>query len=357
MNSRPARDPRPTSASRHAADAGFTLVEVVISASLLIAMLYAVSTLSLSGAQAADLSRRLTRASEVTQEIVDDMRLELTSSVRLFGNDTEGIECMQRFDISGGPPPLGSLRLPTIDSGGSVRADTPGDEITGNVLIFAKLAWTDRFVCTSSAEYLVDVTRWVGYYLTPEAGGPMEGRPTGLNLVRVLSEPLIDAAGIDSITDSTDQAEFLLHLLNATPDAQGVRHAPCEIVWQRGALPSTVGTFRQIDPTNGSLSFTPILATGRADPFAVERAEPDLTGILYYRHHSVATNYSQPSYGVGAFAVMDSAGDGFPHGFEVQIAGPSSARQVLLHLVVTSTNGTGHLAWSNVQVLVDARDI
>jgi hypothetical protein len=36
---------------------------------------------------------------------------------------------------------------------------------------------------------------------------------------------------------------------------------------------------------------------------------------------------------------------GFPHGFEVQVTGPSSARQVLLHLVVASTNRSGHTAW------------
>jgi len=335
--------------------AGFSLVEVVTASFLLIAMLYAVTALSLSGTQASDLSHRLTRVSEVTQEIVDDMRLELVSSVRLFSNDAEGLACQAAFDIDGAPVPLGDQRLPTFLTNGTVRADTAGNEITGNILFFAKLAWSDRFVCTSTNEYIVDVLRWVGYYLTPEAGGPRSDRSTGLNLVRIISEPLVDAAGIEEITDPDDQAEVLLHLLEATPDANGAVHAACELVWRRGGLPSATGTFRQIEPGTGFLSDTPL--AGRADPFEVERAVQDTEGLLYYRHHSVATNFARQSYGVGAFGITSQTGAGFPHGFEVQIAGPSSARQVLLHLVVVSTNSTGHVAWSNCQIVVDTRDI
>lgn len=338
--------------------AGFSLLEVVIASSLLIGMLYAVTALSLSGTEAADLARRMTRASEVTKSIVDDMRLELVSSVRVFGNDAEGLANMGVFDISTAPSPLPENRLPTINTSGNVRADTTGNEITGNLLFFAKLAWSDRYVCASTNEYVVDVVRWVGYYLTPESGGPTAGTGLGLNLVRVESEPLVDATGIDRITDATDQAEVLLHLVNGTPDASGNSHARCQIVWQRGEMPAVLGTIRQIGPSSGVLSDTPIVGTGRADPFQIELKTTDpVTGMLYYRHHSVATNFAQPSFGVSQFAIQSSAGSGFPHGFETQIAGPSSARQVLLHLVVASTNRRGHTAWSNVQMVVDARDM
>jgi hypothetical protein len=43
-------------------------------------LVMAVSTLAVSGGQAQDYARRLTRATEITQDIVDQMRLEMVSS-------------------------------------------------------------------------------------------------------------------------------------------------------------------------------------------------------------------------------------------------------------------------------------
>lgn len=342
--------------SRHGArTAGFSLIEVVIASVLLSLMILAVSTLSISGADAQEFARRLNRATEVTQDIVDQMRLELVSCVRAFGNDAEGNGNVAMIDLAGAPAPLSGLRLPTVSPNDSLRADTAGAEITGNSLLFSKLAWSDRFVCTSTNEYLVDVSRWVYYYLTPEDGGPVAGSSSGLNLVRVVSEPLVDAASIDRITDPADQAEVLLHLLEQTPDVNGNVHDRCEVVWRRGGDPATVGTFRQIDDSDGSLSDTPI--GSRPSPWNVLRNGEPVVGRLAYRHHSVATNYSLPAYGVGKYGLTSFSGAGFPHGFEIQVVGPSSARQVLLHMVIVSTNHRGQVAFSNMQVVVDTRDL
>ena len=68
------------------------------------------------------------------------------------------------------------------------------------------------------------------------------------------------------------------------------------------------------------------------------------------------TNYAPANFGVGAFSVLDNSGDGYPHGFEVQIIGPSSGRQVLLHLIVVS-NLPGLLAGSNQKLIISTRDI
>lgn len=337
--------------------AGFTLVEMIIASVLLSMMIFAVSTLSLSGAQAQEYARRLTRATEITQEIVDEMRLEMVSCVRVFGNDSEGSGNLARIDLDGAPTPLGNLRLPALDANGMIQKDTAGDEITGNSLFFTKLAWSDRFVCTSGNEYMVDVYRWLYYYQTPEEGGPEPTNSIGLNLVRFISEPLVDGSAIDGITNAVDQAEVLMHLHDATPDALGNTHAPCQVVWLRGASPSVVGTFREINPADGSLSDDPLSVSGRPDPWKVLRSTDQLTGLLSYRHHSVASNYAPNNFGVAHYGLRSNVGAGFPHGFEVQITGPSSARQVLLHLVVASTNRSGHTAMANVQVVVDARDL
>ena len=335
--------------------AGFSLIELVIASSLLGLMIFAVSTLAVSGGEAQEYARRLNRATEITQDLVDQMRLELVSCVRVFGNDAEGNANLGVLDLDGLPAPMASRRLPTVSPNQTLRRDTSGAEITGNSLFFTRLAWSDRFVGGSGREYLVDVYRWVYYYLTPEEGGPQPDSAIGLNLVRVLSEPLVDAAGIDRITDLSDKGEVLEHLLNGTPDATGVSHVPCQMVWVRGGLPGTLGTLRQINSADGTLSDEPI--DGRADPFVILRSTAEADQLLTYRHHSVATNYARSAFGVARYGLADNANGGFPHGFEVQVVGPSSARQVMLHLVVASTNRRGQSAWGDVQVSVDARDL
>lgn len=336
---------------------GFTLVEMILASTLLCMMVFAVATLSLSGAQAQEYARRLTRATEITQDLIDQMRLELVSSVLLFGNDTTGQHSLALFDLAGAPTPSAGRRLPTVDAAGSIQRDTVSDQITGNSLFFTKLAWSDRFVCTSGREYLVDVYRWLYYYLTPEEGGPVAGSSIGLNLVRVISEPIVDGAEIDGITSATDRAEVLRHLRAATPDSSGVTHTSCEVVWSLGTDPNVVGSLREINPADGTLSNTPLAATGRPNPWKIERSQQTVLGLLSYRHHSVATNYSPATLGVSRYGYRTDTGGGFPHGFEVQIVGPSSARQVLLNLLVASTNRSGSTAYGHVQVVVDARDL
>jgi type II secretory pathway pseudopilin PulG len=339
---------------RSASQQGFTLLEAIIAGSLLAMMVMAVSTMAVSGSDAQEYARRLTRTTEVNQDLMDQIRLEMVSCVRMFGQGAEGVANITRLDLAGAPTPIAGARLPAVSANESPRKDTAGAEITGNTLFFTKLAWSDRFVCTSGNDYMVDVFRWVLYYLTPEDGGPQPGRPIGLNLVRVLSEPMADAAAIDRITDIDDQEEVLLHLRSATPDALGQTHTPVEMVWRRGALPLAAGTLRQINSTSGALSNTPI--EGRADPFVIERAGP-AEGLLSYRHHSVATNYARDACGVSRYAIKTNTGAGFPHGFEIQVVGPSSARQIVLHFTLASTIRRGQLAWSDLQVTVDARDL
>lgn len=334
---------------------GFTLVEVIVASVLLTMMILAVSTLSLSGVESQEYAGRLNRTTELTQDLIDRMRLELVSSVRTFGDDAEGAANLAVLDLASTPTVLPGSRLPHISATGQIQEDTAGSQITGNQLFFAKLAWSDRFTCTSGADYLVDVYRWVYYYLSGVDGGPSAGRPVGLDLVCVTSEPLIDAAGIDRITDPTDLEEVLEHFYSSSPDANGVVHPKAEVVWVRGGDPAVAGTLRQIDDSDWSLSDTPL--SGRPNPWRVLRNADDFRGLLSYRHHSVATNFALPAFGVGKYGYESTSGGGFPHGFEIQIVGPSAGRQILLHLVVASTYRRGRAAWADLGVVVDGREL
>lgn len=339
---------------------GFSLVEVVVVGTILVVLIFAISALSLSGADAQEYARRLARATEIGQDVLDDMRLELMSAGRIFGDDAEGAANLAVFDLESLPVPLPGSRLPQLDAIGEIRRDTVGDEITGNSLFFARLAWSDRFACTSGRQYIVDVHRWVYYYLAATDGGPQPDRAGGLNLLRVVSEPLADAGSVDRIANATDRAEVLLHLVRATPDVDGVVHAPVEVVWARGGDPGVPGVLRQIQATDGNLSIDPIPGSERPVPWRVLRRHATGHGILAHRGHSVATNFSPAGFGIGRFGILAGPAPGvpgFPHGFEVQVVGPSSARQVLLHLVLVSTNRRGRTAWSDLQTVVDTRDM
>lgn len=333
---------------------GFTLVEMVVTAALLGMLVYAVSTLAVSGGEAQEYARRLNRATEISHDLIDQVRTEMVSCVRVFGNDTEGTENLALLDLGGAPAPLAGLRLPVLSPTAIIQPDTPTLEITGNSLFFARLAWSDRFECASGREYLVDVYRWIYYYLTPEDGGPGPGSPIGLNVVRIESEPLVDAVAIDRITDPADQEEVLEHLRDGTPGADGVAHARCEVVWRRGGLPSLTGTLRMIE-NDGTLGNTP--SGGRPSTWTILRSANEVPGLLSYRHHSVATNFARSNWGVGRYSVIDPGGGGFPHGFEVQVVGPATARQTLLHVVIASTSRRSQWAWSDVQVVIDSKDL
>lgn len=334
---------------------GLSLVELLVTTVLLGIMVFGVGRLIVSGSDAQEYAKRLNRVTEVNQDVLDQVRLELVSSVRLFGSSSGDQDYLDLLDLSGAPARFANCRMPVIRTTGGIGKDVAGAEYTGNMLLFARLAWTDRFRTTSGAEFMTDVYRLVHYYLAAEDGGPAPGSSVGLNLVRFLSEPLIDGGQIDRITSDTDREELLVHLATATPDLLGATRAPAEVVWNRGGLATAVGTLRQIDADTGVLSDTPL--SPRTSPWAILPAQDGVEDLLAIRHHSVATVYAPSSLGVGRFGLVDTTAPGFPHGFEVQIVGPTAARQVLLHLVIASSQRRGQLAWSDQQCVVDARDL
>lgn len=333
---------------------GFTLVELVISATVLVMLMYMVSTLAESGNDAHKYGERITRVTEITQSIVDDMRRELTSSVRLFPDDADGNGYVGLLDSSGFPTRLASS-LPALDSSGIFEQETSTAAKTGNQLAFARHAWRTEFTTTAGRSFRIDVYRLVDYYLAAEGAGPQPGSAIGLNLVKWVSEPLADGYQIDGIADATDRAEVCMHLLNATPDDDGVVHPAVEVVWLRNDPPLQVGTLRQIQ-TAGTLNTSPPASRGVSWTILPD-VKMSSQGLLFYRHHSVVTNYAPSTYGIGRFSVVDNTGDGFPHGFEVQMIGPASARQVLLRLLVVSTNNHGHHAHAVLQTIADCRDL
>lgn len=334
---------------------GFSLVEVVIVMTILSALVALVSGLVISSSEASEYSDSMNRANEVNQDILNDVANELVSSVGVLQNDTLGNAYFGMLDLSAAAPSLASTRLPVIDVDGVIEKEAATGAKSGNALFFARHAWTTEFACASSNTYRIDVYRFVGYYLAKAGDGPHSGSSLGLNLCKYVSEPLADADQIDAITDATDQAEILRHLRTGSVDIFGREHDEASLVLNRGDDPTLSGTIRQIT-SSGVLSSTP--TEGRASPWVIER---DLgrssDGMLFFRHFSVATNFSPAGLGVARFSAPDSSGDGFPHGFEVQLVGPSSIREVMLHSTVVSTRRGQLPAYSDLRRIVFLQDI
>jgi type II secretory pathway pseudopilin PulG len=340
---------------------GYTLLEVLISSVILVSMVLVVTSLSQSGSDAERYAARLTRATELGQEVVDDIRRGLASSVRVFHNDAVGTAYFNILETAAAAPPLASTRLPLLRPTGIFEREPVGTPFTGNALVFARHAWTDRYTTASLRVFSLDVYRVHAYYLRTDGTGLVAGSTVGLNFTRFVSEPLVDGKQIDAIAVAADRQD-VLRLLDAgrttfDTTVQPVPvHPHTEVAWRLGDPPATVGTLRQIDTGAWSLVNNPLPprnATWRLQRDAARSND----GMLFYRHHSVATNWSPVAYGVAQFGRIDATGQGFPHGFELQLIGPAAARQLLIRLTVVSTNRAGHRAYARSEVIQDCRDL
>jgi prepilin-type N-terminal cleavage/methylation domain-containing protein len=333
---------------------GFTLIEVMVTLVILVAVVVIVSSLAVESARSHSYADRAGRATEMNQEILDQFRLDLLSSVRLFENNDLGNAYLAMIDNSG--KPCISRCLPTLDADGSFRKEATSGELTGNSMLFARHAWTDEVQVSSGKKYRTDIYRILYYYLATEGNGPTPGSSIGLNLCRWVSEPLIDGNQIDDIADPVDREEVLDHLLNMTPDVLGdVRRSRAEVVWYLAADPTVRGTFRQVE-AGGLLNDR--AGSSRGGKWKI-LSDPiwSTDGLLHHRHFSVSTNHALKSIGVSRYSVMDNTDSGFPHGFEVQCIGPSSARQVLIQLCLTSTRRAYLPASSTLRSIVTCRDL
>ena len=336
-------------------EAGFSFVEATVASIMVLMLAWLVSSLALTGMRTQKHNERMARVTEITQDVVDDMRRGLTSSMRLFGNDATGLAYRSMLQRPAGMPvALASARLPTVNANARIEQETIAAPRTGNDLLYARYAWTAEYDGPSGESYRIDVYRIERFFLTTAGPGPRENAPDGLNLARWVSEPLADATQVDGISDPLDFEDVLEKLRVGAADLQGVPHDPCEVVWVLGEPPANVGTLRMIE-VGGTLSTTS--SAPRASTWEIEAetrlCRPD---ILDYRHHSVATNFAAPVMGVGRFGLVDLTNGGFPHGFEVQVVGPSSARQAMIHLTLVSTRRSDHRAYYDLQMIVDVRD-
>ena len=148
-----------------------------------------------------------------------------------------------------------------------------------------------------------------------------------------------------------------MHLANGTANDLGETHPKALLAWKRGGDLAVLDVVREIAKATGNLSSVPIAPRSPGSWTILRSPQHSHRGLLHYRHFSVASNYGHKRLGVARFGVKSSAGEGFPHGFEVQVGGFSSARQVLIHLSIVTTNGKGTKAHSDLRGISFVRDM
>lgn len=168
---------------------------------------------------------------------------------------------------------------------------------------------------------IVDVYKLTYWYLTLKPDG-------GLTLRRWVSEPLADSDQIEDITAVDGRTERCCNgSVRSRPTTARASSASSSCGTSE-KTPDTVGTLRHIR-SNGNMYTSPRNGVSwqlRAD--ALKSTE------IYLRGHddTVATNQSPAQFGACRFAQPDNNGEGFPHGFEVEVIGPPSSRRVITHL-------------------------
>ncbi len=336
--------------------AGFTIVEMMVAATVLLTLTMLVTQLIISGQSAHKYANRLGRITDSTQRVMDDVRRDLRSAVRIFGNDALGLSYSSRIGSWLGFEPIRSTRLPTIAATSGFSKDQPSAEKTGNELLFARHAWSDSFLCATGKTYRVDIYRLVRLFLKVEGSGPTT-TGGGLNICKWTSEPLASSAQIELIESTADREDVLIHLLSGTPDQSGMEHDRVSVVWKFGDDPTTTGTMRHIQ-IDGSMSDTPQSPRNSTWEFEVSEHLSD-PGMLFPNRHSITANTARFNHGVSKFSLRDDtagSGAGFPHGLEFQVVGPPSARQVMVHITTISTNNHGLKAHFDVQVIMNVRE-
>ncbi len=330
---------------------GFSLVELIVVLALIGILVASIVSLAVRSQNAQTFAERNAAATLVAQGTLDQVRRDVGSSTRLFQNDAEGTAYLAGMDLNG----LGLIvgRLPKIVSDGIFEKETSTDLKTGNILFFVRQERTDRFDRSGAGDFVrTDVYRFILYSLRRIPGKDPTQDLNAFDLVRWVSAPVADLSQIESIADPLEQENVCAHLYAGTNPAEPTfPFAPVRYLWRPGE--------------DFSLAFEKIGFDGKRNPvasgFQVPRdAQKSNFNLLSPRNLAIASNVSGAPRGVGAFGLLDSGGDGFPHGFETQIVGPASARQVLAHLVFVNNaraKDNSKRVWINFQTVVETRDL
>jgi hypothetical protein len=290
-----------------------------------------------------------------TQTAVNKIALNLTATKRIFQNNAGDNAFLALAQISApAPGALAGSLLPQINDGASMSPNSGAfvASAVGNSLFFASLDLpfvTVPTILDSSSNpntIRVDSYHFNYYYLSQSASTSVGGQGQ-IMLWEWHSVSFADYPQITAWTDATLQSNLVKSLV-----AAGYTYA-----WDPGQNAAN-SAFYQLGVVGGVGTITALVT---APALTQKTAAPMiklLTGSLGAGYsYGVAQNtgaaftipYAVPQFG--------TANGKFPSGFEIVVVGSSSARQVLMHLVLAAQGAFKGLIANEQVVVATARDI
>lgn len=343
---------------RSTATRGFTLVEVMIALVITMVGFWAFYEVVVRTSDANEYAMAFTSLAATTQVAVNDIREDVSVAKLLFRNDAVGQGYLAAIAFPTQFPVLGNSRLPGAREGGVFERDTSATNYTGNVLLFARTeqAYVGSLRYCNNPNKLravrVDQYRIVVYYLSKVQGASIGGLADSLNLVKAASPVYADYTQVNSILDPVtgEAPDLKMEALKDLYNNYGIQY-----LWSTAAGASAA-FYRIIPGAGGTFSIS-------ASPDATYRpplsAPTEYIRNLRFKHASVSWNTGatfRSPVAVPAYGLASTSGDGFPHGFEVQVIGLSGARQTLVCITLARQIAAQRLASHRAQIVISSKD-
>lgn len=328
-------------------EGGFTLIELIVVSALIVVMAGAVTVMANRGTEAQQFVRSNSKMTNKVRSIIDKVRDDVASSVRLLYNDAEGQSYLSWLDFAG-KPAISSTRLPNVKPNGFGK-EAADETYTGNCIAFVKQERTDKFnvadVFSPPKVVRTDIYRVYVYYLTQVATTGSSVKKSDLDLVRWRSVSLIDWKQQEHLT-AEERIRLLTHLYLGTNSDEPERpFPPARIMWETG---KNFGNACRIVNSDGTWTWPP---SGFRLPGGKQLKK---SSLLQLAAVGVARNNIGTEKGIARFTQI---GPNWPNGFEVQISGPASARQVLMHFTLIGNRGRKMTNVIDLLAVAETRDL
>jgi prepilin-type N-terminal cleavage/methylation domain-containing protein len=329
--SRPDRRPR--------APRGFTMVEVLISMSVMAIIVVSVVPFFRTTVTGFSAMEVRTAVGVTNQQALNDVFVQMTQCKRLFTGDVAGDSNFLQRVVTSRPPELTGNRLPIVQDAGSFTpsSSTFSAASVGNRVFFAGV---NGAMSLPTANVVVDTYRFHFYTVGPKQDGKTLGdKPTATiwewhstpyadyNQLNALSSTLLTSAIADLATRNIRRA---FDVSASTPSA---------------AFYTLLGSAMTNVPTHQ-------LVPDNSFPY---KSPKDTLKVITGRMSSGFTYGLSPN-GLTA-PKFATAGANFPAGFEVLVIGPPAARQVAMRMAVAARGGFKDHIKNEQVVIATIRDI
>lgn len=351
---------------------GFTLVEASICLFLVTVSFSAYLGIALQSIQDYEFYNAEAQVTQWNQQRVNMIREDTLSVKQYFDRfdiDPRSQDYFNALNLPAVATPInGTFALPAIDEDGGFEPDAvAGAPKTGNALFFVRClpplsvrVQMDPNLANPADwhVYKIPVYSFVVYYLTLRAQESVGNSPDSLDLIRWNSQAVADYSQVMEFPDLIEDGG-----LKCYPREQVVQNFVStygsEFLWVSG---EELGqAFYRCYP-DGTIENFPEAANDMQIPMdrydgIFERLEGG--GANFIHGATVFKNRGDLGFELGPivpqFGIADATGDGFPHGFEVQIVGPSGARELMIRLALAKEGSKG-LVSKEFKAILTTRD-